>query len=89
MTVYGLRHTFATIMRRKGMDKEVLKELMEHSDYDTTNSYYIHVDEEWKLEECRRIEQQIGKSNNKKKAVRYTRTKPHKVKRKIKIPKIA
>ena len=89
MTVYGLRHTFATIMSKRGMDKEVLKELMGHSDYDTTNSYYVHIDDEWKLQECRKVEQQIDKTKNKKKVIRYTRKKRVEQKRKIKIPKTA
>ena len=91
MTVYGLRHTYATIMSKRGMDKEVLKELMGHADYDTTNSYYVHIDDDWKLKECRKVEQQLEKEkgNNKKRIVRYTRKKSSKPKRKIKIPKIA
>ena len=91
MTVYGLRHTYATIMSKRGKDKEVLKELMGHADYDTTNSYYVHIDDDWKLKECRKVEQQLEKEkgNNKKRIVRYTRKKSSKPKRKIKIPKIA
>ena len=48
---------------------------MGHSDYDTTNSYYVHIDDEWKLQECRKVEQQIDKAKNKKKVIRYTRKK--------------
>ncbi len=46
MTVYGLRHSFATLNSEKGMDREVLKELMGHSEFETTDFYYIHITEE-------------------------------------------
>ena len=48
---------------------------MGHSDYDTTNSYYVHIDDEWKLQECRKVEQQIDKAKNKKKVIRNRRKK--------------
>lgn len=41
MTVYGLRHSFATLMSEKGMDKEVLRELMGHAEFETADFYYI------------------------------------------------
>lgn len=48
MTIYGFRHSFATLMSEKGMDKEVLRELMGHAEFETTDFYYIHVSEERK-----------------------------------------
>lgn len=55
MTVYGFRHTFATTMSEKGMDKEVLRELMGHSEFETTDFYYIHISEERKKREYARV----------------------------------
>ncbi len=55
MTVYGFRHSFATLNSEKGMDKEVLRELMGHSEFDTTDFYYIHISEERKQREYDRI----------------------------------
>ena len=42
MTIYGFRHSFATLMNEKGMDKEVLRELMGHDEFEATDFYYIH-----------------------------------------------
>jgi len=87
MTVYGLRHSFATLMSSRGMDKEVLKELMGHSDYETTNFYYVHISDERKQQECNKIDKQMQKERqkyqNNNNIKRYT------LKRTIKVPKIA
>ena len=55
MTVYGLRHSFATFNSEKGMDRVVLKELMGHAEFETTDFYYIHITEERKKKEFERI----------------------------------
>lgn len=55
MTVYGFRHSFATLNSEKGMDKEVLRELMGHTDFETTEFYYVHISEERKQREYDRI----------------------------------
>lgn len=62
MTVYGLRHSFATLNSEKGMDKEVLRELMGHAEFETTDFYYVHISEERKKKEYERIH---GKNNTK------------------------
>lgn len=41
MTPYGLRHSFASFCSEKGMDQLVLMKLMGHSDFNTTQKYYI------------------------------------------------
>ena len=66
MTIYGFRHSFATLMSEKGMDKEVLRELMGHAEFETTDFYYIHVSEERKKKEFERVnfEQFQGKTKN-------------------------
>ncbi len=66
MTIYGFRHSFATLMSEKGIDKEVLRELMGHAEFETTDFYYIHVSEERKKKEFERVnfEQFQGKTKN-------------------------
>ncbi len=55
MTVYGLRHSFATLCASEGMNPDVLHTLMGHSSYSSTRTYYIHVSEEWKHKEMLNI----------------------------------
>ena len=54
VTVYGLRHSFATRCSEKGVPDVVLKELMGHSDSNTTKKYYIHVSLDRKIEEMKK-----------------------------------
>lgn len=84
MTVYGLRHSFATLNSEKGMDREVLKELMGHSEFETTDFYYIHITEERKKKEFERIHEDKSQGKN-------TQNKGKKffVKKKIKVLKTA
>lgn len=51
LTVYGLRHSFATLCSTLGMPPEVLHVIMGHADFDTTRKYYIHITEERKRNE--------------------------------------
>lgn len=92
MTIYGFRHSFATLMSEKGMDKEVLRELMGHAEFETTDFYYIHVSEERKKKEFERVnfEQFQGKTKNseiKQPQVKryFLRKKPQKKKRVLKL----
>lgn len=55
MTVYGLRHSFATLCSAEGMPPEVLHILMGHSDFDTTRRYYIHISEARKQQEMLKL----------------------------------
>lgn len=64
MTVYGFRHSFATLNSEKGMDKEVLRELIGHSEFDTTDFYYIHISEERKQKEYDRIHNNTFEESN-------------------------
>jgi len=43
MTVYGLRHSFATFCREKGMEPKILMVIMGHAEYNTTVKYYVGV----------------------------------------------
>ena len=43
MTPYGLRHSFASFCSEKGMDQLVLMKIMGHSDFNTTQKYYISI----------------------------------------------
>ncbi len=66
------------------MDKEVLRKLMGHAEFETTDFYYIHVSEERKKKEFERVnfEQFQGKSSQNKEKI-FT------AKRKIKTLKLA
>ena len=58
MTVYGFRHSFATLMSENGMDKEVLREIMGHADFETTEFYYIYISDARKKEEFKKAHKQ-------------------------------
>lgn len=55
MTVYGLRHSFATNCSSEGLPPEVLHILMGHSDFDTTRKYYIHITDARKQQEALKL----------------------------------
>jgi integrase len=55
MTVYGLRHSYATLCSSEGVPPEVLHILMGHSDFDTTRRYYIHISEARKQQEMLKL----------------------------------
>ena len=55
MTVYGLRHSFATLCSSEGMPLEVLHIIMGHSDFDTTRKFYIHISEARKQQEMLKL----------------------------------
>ena len=55
MTVYGLRHSYATLCSSEGVPPEVLHILMAHSDFDTTRRYYIHITEARKQQEMLKL----------------------------------
>lgn len=88
MTVYGFRHSFASLMSEKKMDSEVLKEIMGHSEYETTEFYYVHISEERKKKEYERVNpikdtSETQGKNTQNKGKKFT------VKRKIKTLKSA
>lgn len=57
IVLYGLRHSFATHCRNLGMSPEVLARLMGHTEYDTTQKYYIHISSKQKKDELQKIQQ--------------------------------
>lgn len=68
MVLYGLRHSFATHCRNCGISPEVLAHLMGHTEYETTQKYYIHVSSKQKKDELQKIQQKdiqnyLGKEN--------------------------
>ena len=74
------------------MDKEVLRELMGHAEFETTDFYYIHVSEERKKKEFERVnfEEFQGKLKNaesKSTQVKryFLKKKPQKKKRVLKL----
>lgn len=48
VTLHGLRHTFGTILAKKGVPIQVVSKLLGHSDIKTTISIYTHIDDEQK-----------------------------------------
>lgn len=57
LTVYGLRHSFATHCREMGMEPEVLAKLMGHTEYETTQKYYIHVSKSRKVNALMKVQE--------------------------------
>jgi len=70
--VYGLRHSFATFYSERGMDKEVLREIMGHSDFETTDFYYIYISEDRKQNEFHKANEGLMKTQT---FTRYTKVK--------------
>ena len=77
MTVYGLRHSFATLMSENGMDKEVLREIMGHADFETTEFYYIFISDKRKKEEFKKASHKSFETEKetKLKGTRFTKKK--------------
>lgn len=65
MTPYGLRHSFATYCSEKGMDQVVLMRLMGHSDFNTTQQYYICVSSKRKKQALKTAYKNIYEQENK------------------------
>lgn len=88
MTVYGFRHSFATLMSENGMDKEVLREIMGHSDFETTEFYYIYISDKRKKKEFERAKNkslnELEDKAKEEKRVGYTGKKL--VRKKVKAP---
>lgn len=59
MTPYGLRHSFATFCSEQGMEQIVLMRLMGHSDFNTTQKYYICVSSKRKKEAMQNVYKNI------------------------------
>lgn len=62
IVIYGLRHSFATHCRNLGMKPEVLARLMGHTEYQTTQKYYIHISKKQKKEALQGVQKQDMKS---------------------------
>lgn len=58
IVIYGLRHSFATHCRNLGMKPEVLARLMGHTEYQTTQKYYIHISRKQKKEALQGVQKQ-------------------------------
>lgn len=59
MTPYGLRHSFATFCSEEGMEEIVLMKLMGHSDFNTTQKYYIVVSSRRKKQAMQQVYKNI------------------------------
>lgn len=58
IVIYALRHSFATHCRNNGMSAEVLARIMGHTEYETTQKYYIHISSKQKKEELEKVQKQ-------------------------------
>lgn len=54
--VHALRHTFATMLIRQGVDIKVVSELLGHTDVSTTIGIYYHIIEEQKHNAVKKLE---------------------------------
>lgn len=59
MTPYGLRHSFATFCSEQGMEEIVLMRLMGHSDFNTTQKYYIVISSKRKKQAMQQVYKNI------------------------------
>lgn len=59
MTPYGLRHSFATFCSEQGMDEIVLMRLMGHSNFETTQKYYIVISSKRKQQAMEQVYKNI------------------------------
>lgn len=57
IVIYGLRHSFATHCRNLGVKPEILSKLMGHTEYQTTQKYYIHISSKQKREALQDVQQ--------------------------------
>ena len=69
IVIYSLRHSFATHCKNNGMSAEVLARIMGHTEYETTQRYYIHISSKQKKEELEKVQKQdlnkyLGKDNS-------------------------
>lgn len=86
MTVYGFRHSFATLMSENGMDKEVLREIMGHADFETTEFYYIFISDKRKKDEFKKANDKSFSKNDNTKNEEMTINGKRFTKKKIKAP---
>lgn len=66
MTPYGLRHSFATFCSEEGMDCVVLMRLMGHSDFNTTQKYYIVVSSKRKKQAMQKVYKNVFENEYRK-----------------------
>lgn len=55
--MYGFRHSFATHCKELGMEPEVLAKLMGHTEYETTQKYYVHISKQRKIDALMRVQE--------------------------------
>lgn len=55
LTPHSTRHTFASLARRAGVEKDVLTRIIGHSDYTTTDEIYVSMDSEMLSNELEKI----------------------------------
>ena len=55
LTPHCTRHTFASLARKSGMDKDILTRIIGHTDYATTDENYVTIDSEMLNKEMNKI----------------------------------
>lgn len=55
LTPHCTRHTFASIARKAGVEKDVLTRVIDHADYKTTDEVYVAMDKELLFNELQKI----------------------------------
>jgi integrase len=63
VTTHMLRHTFITRCVEQGMAPKALQTLVGHSNYSITANIYTQIDEEFKISEMKKVEEQLKASN--------------------------
>lgn len=53
-STHECRHTFASLLTRKGIQSAIIKELMRHTDFDQTMTY-VHINRDTKMHELEKI----------------------------------
>ena len=60
-TAHWLRHTFATMLYLAGVNVEVAKEQLGHSDIKTTLNIYTHLDKIYKIKNMNKLDDYISR----------------------------
>ena len=58
-----LRHTFITRCAEQGMSPKAIQTIVGHSDYSITANIYTNLDENYKMEQMKKVEEQLKAIN--------------------------
>ena len=63
-TVHALRHTFGSLLIKKGVDIKVVSEILGHKDVSVTYNIYIHIIDEQKVSAMAKLNEIFSSSDN-------------------------